>query len=88
MHLRIVARIDAFYFKVRGFFVDVGINTKRINERIFARFQINRLPDAAGGRVPMPLFSDGLLAIIHRIFHAQNHERFGAAIGLSFERVR
>ena len=39
-----------------------------------ARFEPHRLPNAAGRRVPSPLFADGLLVIIHRIFDA-NHER-------------
>ena len=39
-----------------------------------ARLHIDSLPDAAGCGVPMPLFANWLLGIIHRIFDAQDNQ--------------
>ena len=62
---------------------DVRGDAERADVARVAGFHEHRLPDAAGGGVPVPLFTNGLLGVVHRIFHAQ--DQHAAAVGV--ERV-
>ena len=59
--------------KVRG-------DAKAVDVRTGPRFDEDRLPDAADGGVPTPLFADRLLVIVHGIFHAQHQQPCAPAI--------
>src|SRR5450432_994540 len=52
--------------------VDVGRDREAFDKRGRARFDKHGLPNSARRGVPAPLFANGLLAIVHRIFHAQH----------------
>ena len=61
-------------------FIDVWKNTERINVCIVPRFDINGLPNAARGSVPMPLLPDRLLRVLHRILDPHDNQRLGASV--------
>ena len=66
----------------------IGRDLEALDERPSARFQKHRLPDAAHAAVPTPLFADRLLAVLHRVFHAEDDRAPKLALGRSLERIR
>ena len=60
-----------------------GVMRKGRDVARVARLDEDRLPDAAGRRVPLPLLADGLLGVVHRVLHAQDDH----APALRVERV-
>src|SRR6476619_3963814 len=71
--LRSLRSVRAFNPEVRCFLLDVWRDAERFDKCRMSRLDKHRLPNAARGRVPAPLFSDRLLRVLHRIFHAQNN---------------
>src|ERR1051325_8374857 len=63
------------------------MNSEALDEAAAARLDEHGLPDAARGRVPFPLFADGLLVIVHPVLDAQHDHSFAGAAFLN-ERVR
>src|SRR5690349_20123368 len=62
---------------------DIGKYTKGFEMRLAPGLKINRLPDATGGRVPTPLFADGLLGVFHRILHPEDNPGNMPGLGIA-----
>src|SRR5690606_7812158 len=54
--------------------IDVRCDPEMIDVNHGSWFYEYSLPDAAGRRVPAPLFADGLLVVVHRILDAENNQ--------------
>ena len=81
-HFHGVARMrrGAGQMEVRRAVVEVRRDAEGQQVRGVARLEEDGLPDAAGRRVPAPLFADGLLGVVHRVFHAQHDHRAGKPV--------
>ena len=75
--------VDGLDVEVGGAGGDVRGDAKVADVRDAARLHEDGLPDAARGRIPLPLLADGLLAVVHGILDAQHDH--AAPVGI--ERV-
>src|SRR4051794_25846784 len=67
-----VAGIRTGDAKASGARINVCIKAEAVDVSRTARLDKDCLPDAAGGRVPTPLFAHRLLVIVHRVLDAQD----------------
>ena len=79
-HLVAVAYFRAREQESRRGRVDVRDDAEGPQMGCVAGLDEHGLPDTAGRRVPLPLFANGLLGVIHRVLDAQDDD--AASIGV------
>src|SRR5205085_3620414 len=89
LHFTRIVRSHASELEASGSRLNIGADTKGADVRFVPRFKIDRLPDAAGGGVPIPLLAYRLLGVVHRLLDPQDDQRLAPTrhIGQSFREI-